>query len=635
MRISEFHFNPKIRPDLIFDSFCFEPENIYEKRVGSLYMVGLLKNTLPKNAKLLENLAQIIRREYYRQKALSPEKALKEGLKEANNFLEEVGKKGDVSWLGNLSFLVTGLKSFKWNFSKVGEIKIFLLRGGKIVDVEKRAKLGEIEPYPLRVFGSLVSGKMAEGDAILVLTKEVFDFLERENSFKEIGEIGFVDEKILKEIFERKRDEVLKISGICLLIHFTKEVLPKKRKVFLKKISPKKIGFKEIFSPLFDLSKKFKFPKINPKKIELPKLKSPSFRFNKKIILVLFLGLILFFGYLFSRYDEEKEIKKYEEILAINQKKYDQAESYLILKNQKLDEEGERILKEILNDISPFLSKKMPTKLKENFSLLEDKTLEKLYELNHFKEIEPEPVFEFKIKEFIPQKMISLEDTLYFFNPLATKIFKLEKEQQIIESERKLNFGANFDDQVLFFSKPDQIIVLKDSEISKISLKLPYPELEINDFFIFNKNLYFLDKKAGKIVKYVWQENFEWQEPKVFIENEKLIGAKSMAIDGNVWVLKENKILKFYGGKIQEEIDLHLFPEKKDFSKILTFPSLTHLFLLEPTQRRIVVLEKSGRILKQFYSQKFDNLLDFSISKDGKTIWILNGFKVYKLIFTP
>ena len=141
-----------------------------------------------------------------------------------------------------------------------------------------------------------------------------------------------------------------------------------------------------------------------------------------------------------------------------------------------------------------------------------------------------------------------------------------------------------------------------------------------------------MDKKEGRIVKYPWQKEIFWQEPLILIENEKLIGAKSMAIDGEFWVLREdNKILEIFGEKIKKEFDLDIFPEKKDFSKIFTLPNLPYLFILDPAQKRIIILEKNGQIKKQFQSEKFDNLLDFSISEDGKTIWILNGLKTYRV----
>jgi len=61
MQVFELHFNPRGKEDLIFDSFCYEPENIFERRMGGLYMAGLLKNALPQNARFLDNLARTIK----------------------------------------------------------------------------------------------------------------------------------------------------------------------------------------------------------------------------------------------------------------------------------------------------------------------------------------------------------------------------------------------------------------------------------------------------------------------------------------------------------------------------------------------------------------------------------------------
>jgi len=94
---------------------------------------------------------------------------------------------------------------------------------------------------------------------------------------------------------------------------------------------------------------------------------------------------------------------------------------------------------------------------------------------------------------------------------------------------------------------------------------------------------------------------------------------------------KNNSISRYYAGKYQETLKLDFFPEPKDFSKIFTLPGLSYLHLLEPAQKRIVILNKSGQIIKQFQSEKFDNLLDFAVSEDGKTIWLLNGLKLYQI----
>ncbi len=93
MQIFELHFNPKLQEDHFFDSFIYEPENIYEKKLGSLYAVGELKNALPHNSGLLDTLAKNIKKNYYSLTPKTTEKSISESLKKANEFLGEEVKK--------------------------------------------------------------------------------------------------------------------------------------------------------------------------------------------------------------------------------------------------------------------------------------------------------------------------------------------------------------------------------------------------------------------------------------------------------------------------------------------------------------------------------------------------------------
>ena len=649
MQVFEFHFNPKLKPDLIFDSFCYEPENIYERKMGSLYMVGILKNTLPKNLQLLEKIAKLIKEEYYKKTIFTPEKSLKESLKEANDFLEQIAKKGDVSWLGNLSFAVLSLTSYqkpwsqvKLNFTKVGVIKIFLIRGRKIIDIDKKLRFQDIEPYPLKIFGNIVSGKLAENDLILVFTKEVFDFFQRENLLDEISKLSLFNEKNFKEILDKKKEALIGISGICLAIFLTKEILKEKREKILPKIS-KEFSLKEVFSPYL---KFLKFPKIRIPKLDVEalRIKTKSLISNKKLILVLSFILVLLFGFIFAKLEERQKIKIYQKNLEEIEEKLSLAESFLILENPQTNEKANSLLKEGFEEISPIVNEapNLPKYFSEKVFSLRDKILEKLYSLNKLEKIEePELIFEFKAGEFIPQKFLVFNNNLYFFSPYAKNLFRLKDngEKEIIEMEQKFNLTTEFNNEILFFSKPAQIFLLKSGEEKPTPLavlKEPYPDFSFDDFSSFKENLYFFDRKAGQVVKYPYLGNFQWGNPEFWLK--KAIMGKAISVDGSVWVLeKDNSLSKYYAGNLQEKIELDIFPEPKEFSKILTSPTLPYLYILEPVQKRIVILDKTGQIIKQFLSEKFDNLLDFGVSGPteggypGKTIWLLNGLRVYQV----
>jgi hypothetical protein len=299
MRIFQFYFNPRAREDLVFDSFCFEPENIYEKRLGSIYMVGVLKNALPKNYNFLEKISKFVKERFYKKTLSKPEKALRETLKEVNNFLAQIAKEGDVSWLGNLSFAILNLKNFELNFTKVGEIKFYLIRGKKVIDIDKRLRLQDIEPYPLKIFGNVVTGKLIENDLVLVLTKEVFDFFQNENLIQKIREFDYFSEKDFKKILDEKKEALSQVKGIAFLISLSKEISKQKKEIIAPK-TLREFSLKEIFSPFLKTETKklrpFSFSEIfSPLKEKIfALLKNPKFLLILTFALILVLGYILF-----------------------------------------------------------------------------------------------------------------------------------------------------------------------------------------------------------------------------------------------------------------------------------------------------------------------------------------------------
>ena len=292
MQIFELHFNPKLKEEWVFDSFVYEPQNIYEKKLGSLYIIGELQNTLPQNSNLLDDLAKTIKGKYYTLPLKTPEGALSETLKRANEFLSEEVKKDNVGWLGNLNFSVLSLKDFKLTFTKTGNLKILLLRNGQIIDISKNLDLQEIEPYPLKIFFNTVSGKLTQNDILLVLTKEIFEFFYQQNILSKIAQttlpnfasqyLGGLDEKKIKEILPSSlftKGEGAKISGICFLTIIKKEISPIEK--------PKEIFFQKEREPLLQIPsiffKPFQKTKLLTQRIKHISLKKPRISWPKKI----------------------------------------------------------------------------------------------------------------------------------------------------------------------------------------------------------------------------------------------------------------------------------------------------------------------------------------------------------------
>ena len=638
MQIFEFHFNPKVKPDLIFNAFCFEPGNIYEKRLGGLYLAGDLKNVLPQNIHLLEHLTQTIKQQYYKNSLKNPAKALQEGLRLGNTFLENISKKGDVSWLGNLDFAALSLKNYDLNFTKTGEIKIYMLRKGQVIDIDKRLKFEEIDPYPLKIFGNIISGKLSEDDIILILTEELLDPFQK--LLTEIAALSPFSDKKLKEIFKKKEEILSKTSGLCLLISLSRAILPRKKEMILGNQQPKEFAFKNIVSPI--LKKIKKLIKIKKPIFKLPSIKLPSFKITlpkKNTILILTLILFLALGFFISQKEEQKKFKTYQETFLQIQQKINKAESYLILKdNLPLQEKADSLLKESQNDILNLLkiSSTAPAIFRNQIDELEKKISDKLFTLNKLTEIiDPELIFETDPQKFIPQKIISNNNSLYLFSPYVQGIFKINGEKGELIN-KKFNTAAVSDNFLLLFSKPNELTILKEGQFQQTINIQTLSNYVYNDFSSYQLNLYFFDEEKGQIIKYSYLGDYKWSSPEVWLlsSTKKAIGAKSIAVAGSAWILnKDNSLSRYYAGQLQETLKLNIFPAAKDFSKILAIPELSYIYILDPQQKRVVITNRTGEIIRQFRSDKFNNLLDFTVSQDGKTIYLLNGSKVYRILF--
>jgi hypothetical protein len=118
MQVFDYHISPKLKKGLVFKSFYFQGETKEEKTLGDLFIVTELSNSLSRDAKILNDLSNTIKKEFFSQSLKNSEQALSEALKKGNHFLKDLSDNGNVRWLGNLSFAAIVVKDFSIYFSK-------------------------------------------------------------------------------------------------------------------------------------------------------------------------------------------------------------------------------------------------------------------------------------------------------------------------------------------------------------------------------------------------------------------------------------------------------------------------------------------------------------------------------------
>jgi len=685
MQIFEFHFNPKKKEDLVFDSFVYEPENIYEQKLGNLYMVGELTNALPQNYQFLNSLALTIKNSFYHISAKSgAEASLRSSLKEANKFLEDQEKKGNVDWLGNLNFAQISLRDLNLNFTKVGDIKVILCRERKIMDIGKELERTFSEAHPLKIFSKIISGKLAPQDKIIILTKEAYELFSKEDFF---SEILLVFEKNLpqkaiegeiKNVLNKKRGLLSAISGVFILISLdsaqkvtvnVREPVVSKKKINFKMpafrlsaigalikarnikellIFNKKLLEKLIFysKKLLDLKKikpvgiylkekaKNIYPKIKinlPEKISLLKI----FSYKKIILLIFVLIVISGTGLYLSKQSKQKEIIKFQEKLEQIKTKANEAENALIYRDEK---KANLLYQEAWTEIAGFLGQDNP--IKGEFSKLKNSIEKELFALNKtIQNPSSNVVFDFEGKNFAPQKILLAGFNLYFTDNSSNKIYGFnlkEKDDYSIEIPESVKLGAILKDFPILLSNNNRIMYLNQEEkIIPQNQKNPYSDFNFTDFEVFGSNLYFLESNRKEVIKFAFKEGAADLSGEIWLSPETKKPANtplSMAIDGSLWLLNENQtVSRYYKGEAQEDIALDFFPYIEKPAKIITQANFSYLYILTQSQKRIVVLDKTGKILKQYRFEDLNDIKDFVISPDEKTAYLINGLKVFEI----
>ncbi len=109
--------------------------------------------------------------------------------------------------------------------------------------------------------------------------------------------------------------------------------------------------------------------------------------------------------------------------------------------------------------------------------------------------------------------------------------------------------------------------------------------------------------------------------------------ARSLAIDGNAYVLMSNGSIARFASGSEEGFDVGVVdPAITSASKLWTNPESKYLYVLEGATNRLIVFEKeTGEFLVQYRSGAFTDLTNFVVDEAGYTIYLLAGSKLYSI----
>lgn len=362
---------------------------------------------------------------------------------------------------------------------------------------------------------------------------------------------------------------------------------------------------------------------------------------SKILLVIAILAAVTFAGSLtYIKYKENREadIQSYKNKVQAIQNKKNKAQAELIYdKNKK----ALSLLKEAQN-----LTEKLPQDLSSRKDLtsktkLQQKVIKEMNKVKKIEKVSSSPIAEINEKN---NNLISTDNKLITFGKESDKFDVVEINSNSKTTKKHSTFpsirlaaSSKEDNSVIFQTKDNSAVKMKgDSlEMSKQEIFYPNDDIDIADISTYAGNLYVLDKKNQQIYKHTpIQEGFSKGTAWLNASTAKAVdlsNATSIAIDGNIYVLtKSGQIFKFFKGN-RENLEIETInPKLTNTTQLWTNSEADHLYLLEPENNRLVVLNKEGKLIKQIKSDKWKNTKSMVIKEKQDKGYVLNGDKIYE-----
>lgn len=366
---------------------------------------------------------------------------------------------------------------------------------------------------------------------------------------------------------------------------------------------------------------------------------------SSKILLVVTIVLGLLFSYsivwLGIKNSSERKIETINQIIVEVENKVNEARASLIFRDENL---ARNLLLGARNEITNVKSRSKAQT--EQISLLIAEIEDQLFDLRHIVDIvDPIQIVNFQnldSQASIASLALLRRNTLYTQNKNNLSIYKANLSTRILGSifapeanTGKFIFGTTINDnELLFFNEARNAFLLNpnNDSLQNVSIKLP-ENSNIVAVTAYNNRIYMLDQSNNQIYRYNRATGgLNSQTAWITEGGINIKDGISIVVDGSVYVLKSNgEIFKFQNGRLADFRLTTIDPPLIAPTKLKTTENSNFLYILDPTEKRVVVFDKEGSLIQQYFSNKFNNLKDFLITESAQEIFVLNGSVIYGL----
>ncbi len=151
----------------------------------------------------------------------------------------------------------------------------------------------------------------------------------------------------------------------------------------------------------------------------------------------------------------------------------------------------------------------------------------------------------------------------------------------------------------------------------------------LEDLAVYNDNLYVLTAGAQQIIKMRPQgDGYEAGTAWITSRNSDLSKATAMAVDGDIYVITGANIVKFSSGHEGALTLGQIDPALQNPIAIWTALESKYLYLLEPTEKRVIVYDKQGKFIAQYLSDGFQTGRELLVREDKKEVIVVTETQI-------
>lgn len=331
--------------------------------------------------------------------------------------------------------------------------------------------------------------------------------------------------------------------------------------------------------------------------------------------------------------------KQYQATIQVVMAKKDAAESALIYNDETTALNELAAAKNLLNNLSACTDKSKKIAC-ENLN----EQLENIFiRLRKIVTVKPELLSDWSETNTTLQRISKIENLIIAISPSSSKLFIYD---QLTRSQKnaEVNFASGFtalaapkeNDYLALIYNQNKLAVYnpKNNTVEPADISYPKTNSIISDIVVYNRRLYSLDTNNNQIYKHDsiktgFGPGKEWlKDSTVNIKD-----GVDLTIDGDLYVSKNNgQIEKITAGKKQPFAIQGLDPILTAGGSIYTYNDVNYLYLLDTTGKRLLILEKDGRLKSQITTSEWQAPNGLVVDETNKRAFILDSNKLYQII---